>query len=329
MNYSDLTAKKNELDKLRPFPQDVEADLKKKIELELTCTGNSFDGSSLTRRETSAILYKDETVAGHPLTEHIQTLNIAKAFDMILSMAERLSRPVDDNDVKNIHRVIVRGLDDDNAGMYRGVALKFKNGAGEEMPDPARVHRMMDDFGMWLYTARTLHPVTLAADAHLRLMSIQPFAVGNARTARMLMNFILLRAGYPPALFSRREKKEYWDTLEKAAFKNDREDYDKLVHRAVNRALDFYLKAGREKTIADVESEPYFLRIGQLAKETGERVSTLRYWTSMNLLETAGKTSADYTLYSSEVIPKIKRLKELKEQRYTLDEIGRILQADA
>ncbi len=325
MDYSELSAKKGRLDGMRPFSEETESKIKKEIILELACTGNCFDGISLNRRETSMILFDDEPVAGHSLTEHIQTLNAAKAFNKILEKSKRLNRPLDDNDIKNIHRIIVRGLDDDNAGMYRGVPLSFRRERGAMMPDPVRVQRMMDDLGMWLYTVRTLHPVMMAAEAHLRLMSIQPFATGNVRTARMLMNFILLSEGYPPALFSRREKKEYWMSLEKAIFENDREDYDRLIYRAVNRALDFYLKAGAGNATDDVESEPYFLRIGQLAKETGERVSTLRYWTGLNLLETAGKTSADYTLYSSEVIPKIKRLKELKEQRYTLDEIRKIL----
>lgn len=327
MMYNELTPKKNELDRLRPFPEEAEAGLRKWVTLELTCAGDCFDGSSLTRRETSAILFEDRVVPGHPLKEHIRTLNYAKAFELVSALSRQTNRPVDDNDVKNIHRVVVRGLDDDNAGIYRSSSLYFEHG-GHEMPDSVRVQRMMNDFGMWLYTARTLHPVSLAAEAHLRLMSIQPFTSGNARTARMLMNFMLMHNGYPPALFSRREKKEYWASLEKAVFHNEREDYDRLICRAVNRALDVYLRALRERKIEDGEQEPYFLRIGQLAKESGEKVSTLRYWTNMGLLETAGRTSADYTLYSSEILPKIQRLKELKSLRFTLDEIRRKLREE-
>ena len=137
-----------------------------------------------------------------------------------------------------------------------------------------------------------------------------------------------MRHGYPPALFSRREKTEYWETLEKAIFENDREGYDKLICRAVNRALELHLHTSQNKVVEEIEHDPYFLRIGQLAKECGERVSTLRYWTNMGLLETAGKTSADYTLYSSDILPRIKRLKELKDQRYTLGEIRRKLREE-
>lgn len=320
MSYEDLTAKKSELDKLLPFSAEVQKNLRKEVQLSLSCVEGSFDGSTLSRKDTAMILYQDKTVDGHPLTEHIRSLNLAKAFELVEELAEQTSQPVDDADVKNIHRVVVRELDDKNGGVYRGTSLRFEEGA-EELPEPAKVGRMMNDFGMWLFTARTLHPVVLAAEAHFRLMSIQPFTSGNAATARMLMNLILLRHGYPPAMYTRREKKEYWSSLERAIFQNDRSEYDRLIHRVVNRALDAYIKFGKQIQVENDESEPYFLRIGQLAKETGERVSTIRYWTSLGLLETAGKTSADYTLYSSEILPKVKRIKELKEQRYTLDEI--------
>lgn len=325
MAYEDLTQKKNELEKLPPLEADVAEELRKTVDLELTSVGDCFDGGALTRRETEQILFKNKVVPPRSLTEHIQALNISKAFDMIQELAVRTGRPVDDSDVKNIHRVIVRELDDKNGGMYRGFSMTFPTD-DQPLPEPVRVQRMMDDFGMWLFTARTLHPAALAAEAHLRLMAIHPFGKGNGKTARMLMNLILLRNGYPPALFSRREKKEYWQSLEAAIYKNDRTAYDKLVYRAVNRALDLYLKTGQKKAV-DVEDEaaPYFLRIGQLAKETGERVSTIRYWTTMGIIEPTGKTSADYMIYSSDVLDRIKKLKDLKAQRYTLDEIRRHL----
>ena len=277
MAYEDLTQKKNELEKLPPLNGDVEEELRKTVDLELTSVGDCFDGGALTRRETEQVLFKDKVVPQRSLTEHIQALNISKAFEMIQELAARTGRPVDDSDVKNIHRVIVRELDDKNGGMFRGFAMTFPTG-DQPLPEPVRVQRMMDDFGMWLYTVRTLHPVAMAAEAHLRLMSIHPFGKGNGKTARMLMNLILMKNGYPPALFSRREKKEYWQSLESAIYNNDRTDYDKLICRAVNRALELYLKTAKKQTV-DVEDEsvPYFLRIGQLAKETGERVSTIRY----------------------------------------------------
>ena len=327
MIYEDLSVKKSELDRKTPLSAETLEKLRKKIELEMAYVGGYFDGSSLTCKETAEILYEDKTVEKHSLTEHIRVLNSAKVFEMISELAKKVNHQIDDSDVKNIHRIVVRNLDDNNGGMYRGFIINFQKG-NHELPDSVRIQRMMNDFGMWLFSARTLHPAAIAAEAHLKLMSIQPFGQGNACVARFLMNLLLMRHGYPPALFSRREKAEYWETLEKAIYNNDREGYDKLVCRAVNRALELHLNATDQKEVEVFDQEPYFLRIGQLAKESGERVSTIRYWTNMGLLETAGKTSADYTLYSSDILPRIKQLKDLKEQRYTLEEIRQKLQED-
>ena len=147
MAYEDLTQKKNELEKLPPLEADVAEELRKTVDLELTSVGDCFDGGALTRRETEQILFKNKVVPPRSLTEHIQALNISKAFDMIQELAVRTGRPVDDSDVKNIHRVIVRELDDKNGGMYRGFSMTFPTD-DQPLPEPVRVQRMMDDFGM-------------------------------------------------------------------------------------------------------------------------------------------------------------------------------------
>ena len=326
--YDKLTAQKNELEKYLPLPAEIQASVDKETTTELVCVGTFFDGGSFTHKEIDEILYRDKTVSDHALTEHIEALNIAEVYKTVKENAlKHAGASLDEKDVKDIHRVIVRALDDKNAGYYRGTELNFIN-TERALPSPIKVQRMMNDFGMWLYTARLLHPVSLAAEAHLRLLAVQPFARGNFHVARMLMNLILMKHGYPPALFSRREKKEYLCAVENAVFGNSRDGYDKLVVRAVNRALEMYKKAATVQKIDAEDADPYFMRIGQLAKASGERVSALRYWTAMGLLETAGKTSADYVLYSSDVLEKIQRLRKLKNERYTLEEIKNIIQAE-
>ena len=325
MSFEELSVKKNQLESVLPFPPDVLDGLRRELDLEVASVGICFDGGSLTRRETELVLFQDKVVPDHSLKEHIQVLNMSNAFRMIFEQTlQHTARPFDENDIKNLHRVIVRELDDANGGMYRGFSMTFPFG-DLDLPEPVAVHRKMDEIGMWLFSVRTLHPVAVAADVHLRLMAVHPFAMGNGAVARMMMNMILMRSGYPPILFSRREKNEYWQTLKAAVYDNDRSGYDKLVYRAVNRGLDLYLKSGRMKKVEIANTEPYFLRIGQLAKETGERVSTLRYWTSLGILSPVGKTSADYMIFSSDVLETVRRLKELKEKRLTLEEIKREL----
>lgn len=326
--YEDLSEKKSLTDALPALSDEAQKRLHDRTVCELVCTGNFFDGGTFTRKQIAEILLKNEVVPSHTLTEHIAALNAAHAYKFAVAYAaKRTANSLDEKDVKEIHRVLTRDLDDENAGYYRGAGLKFAD-TERELPTPARVQRLMSDFGMWLYTVHSLHPVAMAAEAHLRLMEIQPFTKSNAAVARTLMNLILLMHGYAPALFLRREKKEYHAALYDALFNNNREDYDKLIARAVKRGFELRKRAAMTDDSDSADADPYFMRIGGLAKESGERVSAIRFWTQAGLLETAGKTSAGYVLYSSEALGQIQRLRKLKDERYTLEEIRKIVQAE-
>ena len=73
----------------------------------------------------------------------------------------------------------------------------------------------MDELCGWLSERPKLHPIELAAEAHYRLVTIHPFVDGNGRTARLLMNMILMMNGYPPAIIRKRDRLSYIDSLEK------------------------------------------------------------------------------------------------------------------
>ena len=97
--------------------------------------------------------------------------------------------------------------------------------------------------------SKSAHPVLYASDAHYGLVQIHPFVDGNGRTARLLMNLILMSFGYPPAIIpvSRREK--YLKALEQAQTGQSSMDaFYFIVVECVERALVQYLQAsGYEK----------------------------------------------------------------------------------
>ncbi len=103
----------------------------------------------------------------------------------------------------DIHGLILRGIDDANAGRYRNVAVRI-SGSTVTLPNPLKVSDLMEDFGRWLKKPEIDHPVELAAEAHYRLVTIHPFVDGNGRAARLLMSLILLMHGYPPAIIRKR-----------------------------------------------------------------------------------------------------------------------------
>ena len=185
----------------------------------------------------------------------------------------------------------------------------------------------MDEFFSWIKNETKMHAVELAAEAHYRLVTIHPFVDGNGRTARLLMNMILMMKGYPSAIIRKNDRLAYIKSLEKPQLVNgegdSKNDYFKLIAAAVDRSLDIYLKAIEGKS-EEPESEK-LLKIGELAKATNQTVPTIRHWTKEGLLEVAEITESGYQMYSEEMIARIEKIQEMKEKRLTLEEIKKTL----
>jgi Fic family protein len=101
----------------------------------------------------------------------------------------------------------------------------------------------MQAWESWFHQAGgELHPVALAALAHHKLVAIHPFIDGNGRTARLVMNLILIRSGYPPTVILRVNRGQYYRALLHAD--NGRlAPLVNFVGRAVERSLTLYLEA--------------------------------------------------------------------------------------
>jgi len=101
----------------------------------------------------------------------------------------------------------------------------------------------MKDFVDWLRGENDDHPVKIAADAHFKLVSIHPFVDDNGRTARLLMNLLLMQEGYPPALIRKEDRQAYIGAIEKGQMEDDLEDFYSVIFDAVDRSLNIYLEA--------------------------------------------------------------------------------------
>jgi len=322
MNYSPLTTKKDQIDKFRPLPPALVQNLEEWFLIELTYTSNALEGNTLTRKETAAVVEKGLTIGGKSLVEHLEATNHAKALTDIMALAGSETFDLSENDILTIHNTILRGIDDENAGHYRSIPVRI-SGSPVVLPNPRRVPDHMQNFIAELTAENDKHPVELAAQAHYQLVTIHPFVDGNGRTARLLMNLILLQHGYPPALIRTRDRMKYISALEKAQLGGSIADYHKVIFDAANRSLDIYLNAvtGKdEKQVSKTPASP-LLRIGQLAKETGESNATIRYWTKEGLLEVSDTTEAGYQLYAPEMVKRVEMIRDLQSQRYTLTEI--------
>lgn len=237
-----LIAKKQKLDKCKPLPLDLIKNLDQWYKIELTYNSNAIEGNTLTKQETALVVEKGLTVEGKTLQEHLEATNHAKAIDFVknLILSKKTRQDISENDILEIHKIILTGIDDHNAGKYRNIAVRI-SGADVILPNPMKVPELMTDFIQWLNQKNNDHPAKISADAHLKLVSIHPFTDGNGRTARLLMNLILMQTGFPLAIIQNKNRKQYINALEKAQTKNETDDYYDLIYGAVDNSLDVYL----------------------------------------------------------------------------------------
>lgn len=106
----------------------------------------------------------------------------------------------------------------------------------------------MDEWGQWLSrSAQKTHPVILAALAHHKLVNIHPFVDGNGRTARLVMNLILMQDGYPPTVILQTDRQSYYRVLSLADAGKEKSLVN-FIGRAVERSLTVYLDASTPQT---------------------------------------------------------------------------------
>lgn len=319
MDWKKLTAKKVVLDRHRPLPAELVRNLEQWFTIELTYTSNALEGNTLTRQETAVVVERGLTVSGKSLVEHLEATNHARALQKIRQLARAKTKDLTEQTVLDIHDTILRGIDDSHAGRYRSVRVRI-SGSMVVLPNPLKVPDLMSGFIEEITSSRKQHPVELAAEAHYQLVTIHPFVDGNGRTARLLMNLILMQNGYPPALIRKRDRLRYIQSLEQAQLGGSKEGFFKIIAESVDRSFDIYLNALSQDDSPVVENKP-LLRIGQLGKLTGESNATLRFWTKEGLLEIAETTEAGYQLYVPSTVERCKEIRRLQGERFTLKEI--------
>ncbi|NPV80501.1 MAG: Fic family protein [Firmicutes bacterium] len=237
----EIDKKRAIIDSHRPLPEAVVRKLKEYLDVEWTYTSNAIEGSTITRQETLVILKHGLTVRGKPLVEHLEVVNHKAAIDFVEGLAKS-DVPITELEIRQIHSLILKGIDDDNAGRYRTHQV-YISGSKYVPPDPVDVPVRMREFAAWLSKARSgIHPVECAALAHLELVRIHPFMDGDGRTARLLMNLILMRHSYPIAIVRPEDRLGYYDVLEGAG-EGNKEDFVILMATAVNKMADIYVKA--------------------------------------------------------------------------------------
>ncbi len=234
-----IARKKAQLDRLRPLPAEALANLEHYWDIEITYTSNAIEGNTLSPVETTMVIEKGITIAGKPLKDHLEALDHFDAMRYMREMA-RESAPITAADIRNIHRMVMQRSRPEIANQYADLARYVRTETGRfEFPAPAGIPALMGDFSDWLIAAQPAP--AMAFTAHLRLVEIHPFNDGNGRTARLLMNLILLRAGYPPIAVRPEDRPSYIAALQQSQAGLGNVAFDKLLHERLDATLEEYL----------------------------------------------------------------------------------------
>ncbi|MEQ8880140.1 MAG: Fic family protein [Cyclobacteriaceae bacterium] len=168
------------------------------FDVDYTYESNRIEGNTLSLQETALVVNEGLTIGGKSMREHLEAINHQEAIAFIRELViskEDISKRV----VLDIHRLVLKEVDSANAGVYRSIPVRI-TGSDTVLPQPYLIDQLMHDyFEFYMIQSSRMHPVLLAAEMHERLVSIHPFIDGNGRTARLVMNLILLKNGYTRA----------------------------------------------------------------------------------------------------------------------------------
>ncbi|MDZ4289533.1 MAG: Fic family protein [Prosthecobacter sp.] len=229
------------LDQHRLLDPAIVRNLREDLIVRWTYHSNAIEGNTLTLRETKVAL-EGITIGGKSLREHLEAVNHRDAI-VYLEDLVRKAEPLSEWTIKSLHQLILKGIDDDNAGRYRTINVRIA-GARHLPPDQVLIPELMERFITWYREeAMSLHPVERAARVHSDFVKIHPFVDGNGRTSRLLMNLELMKAGYPAAVLPVEKRLAYYEALDADHTDNRRESFVAMIADIVKDSFRPYFHA--------------------------------------------------------------------------------------
>lgn len=236
-----LAAKIQRLRESQPLSEPFVRSLEHKLGIELTHGSTAIEGNTLTLRETQLLVEEGITPTGaKPLREIHETLNHHRALGRLQAWVSE-GRRCDEAGLCELHRIVMSQIDDERGGVYRDDRV-FVTGAPVQPIRPERIPDAMRELMEWIGSASSssLHPVLAAGEAHHRFVKIHPFYDGNGRTARLLLNWILLAAQYPLTVIPAAARARYITSIDEAD-RGQPLPWFELLCNCVESSLDQYL----------------------------------------------------------------------------------------
>ncbi len=271
---SQVDSLQKEIQSLRPLNSDLEGRILQRFRIDWNYHSNNIEGNSYNYGETKAFLLHGLTAGGKPLRDSLEI----KGHNEVISELEDLVRnqvPLTEHLIRELHKKIlgnepyeIRAETADGSvthrtvvpGRYKTQPNHVRTATGEifYFTEPVAVAAEMQELLEWYHneeSKRELHPVVIAAILHYRFVRIHPFDDGNGRMARILMNLVLMKHGYPVAIIKTEDKRNYFRALQQADG-NDLDAFVSYLARQVIHSQELWLRAAQGEDLeANIEAQ--------------------------------------------------------------------------
>uniref|UniRef100_A0A914HC09 protein adenylyltransferase n=1 Tax=Globodera rostochiensis TaxID=31243 RepID=A0A914HC09_GLORO len=195
----------------------------------------AMEGNTINLAQTRSILETRMAVAGKSIVEHNEILGLDAAL-RYLNQSLLEVQEITLEHILALHKRVLGFADPLSAGVIRNVQVFVGN---FRPPDPDFVMVELEELVSWLNDEEThrLDAVEVAALAHYKLVFVHPFMDGNGRTSRLLMNWILLRAGFPPVTIPVEQRHRYYNVLREAN-DGDLRPFIRFIAELTDRTLE-------------------------------------------------------------------------------------------
>jgi Fic family protein len=233
-----LQAQKSSL--LPPF-NGILSELVVKLKFHLVWATNAVEGSSYTLNDTALAIIHGIAAAGKSAEELCNAIDGGHAVDYLRQLIDAPGEAiVTETGLKHLHKLLwahsFKPIVQVGEFRRREIAV---HGSSFVFPLPDDVPALMAAFMQWLNSPdrNVEHPVAFAAEAHLRFATILPFEDGNGRVARLLMNLVLLKRGYPPVSIAPTCRSEYFAALRHYHYHTVTTESTRFLEIVVNEAM--------------------------------------------------------------------------------------------
>lgn len=254
----------------QPLRKEYENRLWQRLRIEWNYNSNHIEGNTLTYGETLLLLIHGRTRGDHLLREYEEMRGHDVAIEHVRSMAAE-ERFINEGDVRDLNRILLKEgfwrvaqtLDGEptrkwiEPGRYKTQPNHVITASGElfQFVSPEETPAQMADFIHWLRNeleSPSMGVTQFLALLHHRFIRIHPFDDGNGRVVRLILNYVLLKAGLPPLVIKTKDRKRYLEVLA-VADSGDLEPFRQFLTEALTWSLKLGLKAA--VSLIDLESK--------------------------------------------------------------------------